>query len=118
MAGRTATATIAEAQNGYAPASVVVHNECLYAAGLTEAADSTVVYNGPCVLYGLWVTAAFSANACPIQDNATAIFAIPASAALGTYYSFPFGIRFETSLIVDPVDVGTGGVVTVFYRPI
>ena len=98
-------------------ATLAVSSECLWAS-VTEAADTTTVGTTPCILYGLWVTAAFSANITAIKDGTATVLSIPASAPVGTFYSFPFGIRFETSLIVDPVDAGTGGVVTVFYRPL
>jgi len=118
--GRIATkvdSVVNAATNVLGEATLGVHQEAFYQS-VTEAADSTVVCATPAVLYGLWVTAAFSANVTAIKDGTTTILSIPASAAVGTFYSFPFGIRCETNLTIDPVDAGTGGVVTVFYRPL
>ena len=51
----------------------------------------------------------------PASSGPTVV-TLPASAAAGSIYTFP-GIRFETSLIVDPNDAATGSI-TVAYRPI
>ena len=78
--------------------------------------NSTTVYTGPCMLYGVYVNTALSAHACPIVDGSTTVVTIPASASVGDYIPFP-GIRFDTSLIVDPNDSGTGSI-TVTYRKV
>ena len=78
------------------------------------ATDSTTVYNGPAVLYGVYVNTVLSAHALPIKDGTTTVLTLPASAAAGSMYTFP-GIVFGTSLVVDPNDSGTGNV-TVVYR--
>lgn len=96
-------------------ASRLTHSECLYAV-VNVATDSTTVYNGPALLFGVYVNTALSAHVLPIVDGSTTVVSIAASAAAGTNTTFP-GIRFETSLIVDPDNSGTGSV-TIAYRPI
>lgn len=105
----------ATSQSLMAEASRVTHTECLYAV-VNVADNSTTVYNGPALLFGVYVNTALSAHALPIVDGSTTVVSIAASAAVGTNITFP-GIRFETSLIVDPNDAATGSV-TVAYRPI
>lgn len=84
---------------------------------VVDVADNlTTVYTGPCMLYGIYVNTVLSAHACPIQDGTTAVITLIASLAAGTNLEFP-GIRFETSLVVDPNDAGTGNI-TVIYRPV
>jgi len=78
------------------------------------ATDSTTILSAPAVVYGVYINTALSAHALPITDGATAKITIPASAAAGTTYSWPFGVRFRTSLIVDPNDAATGNI-TVFW---
>ena len=80
------------------------------------AANSTTVFDGPCLLLGVWVNTALSAHACPIKDGAAAVVTLPASLAAGQNPPFP-GVRFETSLVVDPDDAATGNI-TVFYLPL
>ena len=122
MASRTATkmdtaldyttSTVKEATRG-------VHQECFYGvSGVLTTDGPTTIYNGPCILYGIAVTAALSAHVTVIKDNATQVVVVPASAANGAVYSFPWGIRFETSLVVDPDDATTTGNLTLFYRPL
>lgn len=92
-----------------------VHNETYYSV-VDVAVDSTTVSSVPALLFGVYVNTALSAHALPIVDGSTTIVTIPASAAAGSMYTFP-GIRFETSLIVDPNDAATGNV-TLAYRPL
>lgn len=91
------------------------HTECLYSV-VDASNNSTTVYNGPAILFGVYVNTALSAQALPIQDGSTTVVSIAASAAVGTNITFP-GIRFETSLIVNPDDAATGSV-TVAYLPL
>jgi len=119
----TRTATIADqivvkptiSQSQQADASRLAHTECLYSV-VNVADNTTTVYDGPALLFGVYVNTALSANALPIQDSSTTVVSIAASAAVGTNITFP-GIRFETSLIVNPDDAATGSV-TIAYRPI
>jgi len=119
----TRTASIAEqivvkpsvSQSQQADASRLTHTECKYAV-VNVADNTTTVYDGPALLFGVYVNTALSANALPIQDDATTVVTIAASAAVGTNITFP-GIRFETKLIVNPDDAATGSI-TVAYRPI
>ena len=96
-------------------ASYLSHTETLYSV-VDVSDNSTTVYDGAALLFGVYVNTALSAQALPIVDGSTTVVSIAASAAVGTNQTFP-GIRFETSLIVDPDDSATGSV-TVAYRPI
>lgn len=113
------TATVAEQviqRSGEADdGSRLAHTETFYAV-VDVSDNTTTVYDGPCLLFGVYVNTGLSAHVLPIKDNTTTVVSIAASAAAGTNTTFP-GIRFETSLIVDPNDSGTGSV-TVAYRPI
>lgn len=102
-------------QSLFAEATRATHQECLYKV-VDVADNSTTVYNGPAILFGVYVNTVLSAHALPLLDGATTVVSIAASAAVGTNITFP-GIRFETSLIVDPNDAATGSV-TVAYRPL
>lgn len=93
-----------------------VFQECTYQV-VNAATDSTTVYTGPCIFYGAVVTTVLSAHVLPIQDGSTILFNFAASAAVGTLISLPVGVRFDTSIVVDPNDAATG-VIVVFYRPL
>ncbi len=80
------------------------------------ADNSTTVYTGPVMLYGVYINVVLSGQVLLIKDGTTTVITIPASAAAGTHFPIP-GIRFETSLIVDPDDSATGNV-TVAFRPV
>ena len=84
---------------------------------VVDASDnSTTVYTGPCMVYGVYINTVLSAQVLLLKDGGTTVITIPASAAAGNHYPLP-GIRFETSLIVDPDDSATGNI-TVAYRPV
>lgn len=91
----------------------LVHTECDYAV-VSVNDDTTTVFTGPCILYGIYVNTVLSAQALPIKDGATTVVTVVASAAAGTSILYP-GIRFNTSLVVDPNDAATGSI-TVAYR--
>lgn len=91
----------------------LTHTECDYAV-VSVNDDTTTVFTGPCILYGIYVNTALSAHAVPIQDGSTTVVTVAASAAAGTSILYP-GIRFNTSLVVNPDDSGTGSI-TVAYR--
>ena len=95
-------ATLVQTQNDYAVVPV--------------ADDTTTVYTGACMIYGVYINTVLSAQVLPIKDGTTTVVTIPASAAAGAHYPLP-GIRFETSLIVDPDNAATGNI-TVAYRPV
>lgn len=83
------------------------------------ANDITTITSVPCLVGGAFVTTGISAQDCPIKDSTTTVFAIPASSATG-YKAEPCtgqGVRFETSLIVDPDNAATGNI-SVFYIPL
>ena len=95
--------------------AMLVQQQCDYAV-VGVADNVTTVYTGPCVLYGVYVNTVLSAHALPIQDGTTAVITLPASTAAGTMKLLP-GIRFDTSLVVDPNDAATGNV-TIIYRKV
>lgn len=98
-------------------ASRSVHTECIYKVSGALTANSEQIYASPCILYGIYVTTAISAHVTVIKDGTTAVLSLPASAAAGSMYTFP-GIRFETSLELDPDDATTTGVLTFVYKPL
>jgi len=70
-----------------------------------------VVANAPCIVYGYIVTAAMSAAATTVYDNASAasgtvLFVIPASTAVGQY-SFPVGLITTNGAFADFAGTGT-----------
>jgi hypothetical protein len=69
--------------------------------------NSTTVSSVPCIVKGFYVNTTLSAHECLIKDNTTTVIRIPASTAAATTVDF-HGLRFETSLIVDPHDSATG----------
>lgn len=81
------------------------------------ADNSTTVSSAPAMLYSVHVNTALSAHALPIQDNTTAVFSLAASSAVGTNLSWPKGIPFLTSLVVDPNDAATGSI-TLVWAPL
>ena len=106
------------ASGALADATQAVHEECYYVvSGALTVDGPTTLYTGQCILFGIQVTAALSAHVTVIKDGTTSVLVVPASAANGTVYSFP-GVRFETSLVVDPDDATTTGSLTLFYRPL
>lgn len=81
--------------------------------------NSTTVSAAPAMLTGIYVDTALSAQACPIKDDTTTVFSLPASTPVG---AFDFGnqgsaVKFATSLVVDPDDAATGTVV-VFWKAV
>ena len=94
----------------------LIQTQCDYAV-VNVADNSTTVYTGPCILYGVYVNTVLSAHTCPIQDGTTAIITLVASLAAGSNLVWSNGMRFNTSLIVNPNDSGTGNI-TVIYRPV
>ena len=78
--------------------------------------DTTTVYTGPVMVYGVYINTVLSGQVVLLKDGATTVITIPASASAGDHFHFP-GIRFEISLIVDPDDSATGNI-TVAFRPV
>lgn len=78
--------------------------------------DSTTVTTNACIVRGVYVNTVLSSHECPIKDDTTTKFTLPAALAAGTFV--PFGdTMFNTSLVVDPDDSATGDI-TVIYKPI
>ena len=92
----------------------LVHTECEYTV-VPVADDTTTVFTGPCILYGIYVNTVLSAHVLPIEDASTTVVSVVASAAAGTSILYP-GIRFNTSLIVNPDDSATGSVTVAWRR--
>ena len=90
------------------------YNQCEYAV-VDVSDNSTTVFDGPCILYGLYVNTILSNHALPIQDGSTTVVTVVAQAAVGTNILFP-GISFGTSLVVNPNDAATGNVTVAFRR--
>lgn len=84
---------------------------------LSIDAANAVSAGVPAVLGGIWVDVVMSAHACPVLDNATTIFNLPASSAAGTALTWCRGMRFETALVVNSNDAATGTIV-VMWRPL
>ena len=96
--------------------STKVHTQCKYAV-VDTSNDSTTVSSVPAVLYGIFVNTVLSAHTVLIVDGSTTVLTLPASLAAGTNLTFPGGIRFETSLVVDPDNSSTGNI-TLSYLPL
>ncbi len=93
----------------------LTHLETEYS--VVDVSDNiTTVFDGPCDVYGVYINTVLSAQDLPIKDGTTTVITVAAAATVGTYLVFP-GVRFDTSLIVDPDDVATGNV-TVMFRKI
>lgn len=92
----------------------LIKTECEYAV-VDVGDNTTTVLSGAALLYGVYVNTALSAHALPINDDAVTVLSIAASAAVGTNITLP-GIRFNTSLVVDPNDAATGSVTLAFRR--
>ena len=72
---------------------------------------SGVVASAPCIVYGYIITAAMSAAATTVYDNAsaasgTALFVIPASVGVGQY-TFPVGIITTAGAYASFAGTGT-----------
>jgi hypothetical protein len=78
------------------------------------ADDSTTVSSTPALLYGVFVNTALSAHACLIANASTTQITLAASLAAGTNYWWDRGVPFDTSLIVDPDNSGTGSITLVW----
>ena len=77
--------------------------------------DSTEVYGGPAQLVGVHIHTGISAQNCPIKDDTSDAFQIPASAATGEWYEAA-NMRYTTNITVDPDNSATGKI-TVVYIP-
>ena len=91
------------------------YNECQYT--IVDADDnSTTVFTGPCVLYGLVVTTVLTGTTdFLVQDGATNVVAVLDNAEASGVAKNYAGIRCDTSLICNPDDTATGRV-TVIWR--
>ena len=93
----------------------LTRNECQYTV-VDVADNSTTVFTGPCILYGLIITTILSAHVLEVKDGTTVIAAFVATAPVGSNQQYA-GIRCDTSLVVDPNDAATGRV-TVIWRKV
>ncbi len=92
----------------------LVHEESEYSV-VSVTDNSTTVFTGPCILTGVYVNTTLSAHVLPITDGATTVVSLDSSTAVGTNVNFP-SLRFNTSLIVNPDDAGTGSVTVAFRK--
>lgn len=76
---------------------------------------STVVYNGPALLLGIWVEVTIGTAAATIDDDTTDRVGVPVALPIG--YHDLGGVIFETNLTVNPAD-STTGTIRVKYRPL
>jgi len=95
---------------------LLIHDESEYSIQDTSTNGPTSIVAGPALLLGVYVNTVLSAHTVIIADATTAIVTLPASLAAGTMINFP-GLRFETSLNIDPNDSSTGNL-TVIYRKV
>ena len=98
-------------------ATLGTHGEYLYSSAVDLTTDSTTVYDGACVLAGIYVNATISNHSTVIKDGATTVLTLPNSATIGSMYQFP-GIKFDTSIVCDPDNATTTGSLTFVYRPL
>jgi hypothetical protein len=77
------------------------------------ADDSTVVFKGPCLLRGVYVNTAMSAQDVPIKlADGTTKFKVPASSPAGApFHMFDANMN---GITVDPDDAATGEIVVVW----
>ena len=83
-------------------------------ANVDLSTDITTITAVPCLVKCAVVTSVTSAHVVLVKDATNQVFALPASSAAG-YTIDVFGVRFESSLIVDPDNAGTGKV-SIYYR--
>lgn len=79
------------------------------------ANDVTTITHVPCLVKGLYVTAAMSAHDCAIKNGTETLITMPASSPVGASLDDDDGIRFNTNVIVQP-DAAATGTVTLMYR--
>lgn len=97
---------------------LVTHEEVNYT--IVDLGDnSTTVSSAPALFYGVYVNSTVGEDLV-IKDDTTAVFTIAAaSMTANTYLSFgDKGIRFETSLVIDPDDTSTEADFVVLWRAI
>ena len=92
----------------------LVQNQCEYTV-VDLSVDTTTVYTGPCTLIGVHVNTILSAHIVLITDAAVTVASLPASLAAGTNLSF-HGLRFDTSLIIDPDNSSTGSLLVMWRK--
>lgn len=79
------------------------------------ADDSTTIYTGPCQLMGIYVNTILSAHIVLIKDGALTMGSLHVSMAAGTNLDF-HGMRFDTSLIIDPDNASTGKLLVMWRK--
>lgn len=81
--------------------------------------NTTTVSAAPAFFYGLYVNSVIGEDLV-IKDGTTTVFTVlAASLTANTYIDFGgLGVRFETSLIIDPNDSSTETDLVVFWRAI
>lgn len=114
--GTVADVTVNPASGAMAEATRAIHPECLMSVQDVVNDGPTTIYNGPALLFGIYVNTVLSAHVVELKDGTSSKITLPASLAAGSERNF-YGARFETSLVIQPTAASTGAVV-IFYRPI
>ena len=88
--------------------------ECEYTV-VDLADDTTTVYAGPCTLLGVYVNTVLSNHIVLIKDDTLTVGSLHVTMAAGTNIDF-HGMRFDTSLIVDPDNSSTGKLLVMWRK--
>lgn len=76
---------------------------------------STTVWDGPCIVTGIWVEVTIGTAAATLDNGSTAKLTVPIALPIGEH-PIP-GLIFDTSLVVNPADTSTG-TIRVFFHPL
>ena len=92
------------------------HKQLEWEYGVVDlSVNSTTVSSNPAILKAVYVNTVMSAHACPIKDDTTSVFTLPAGSCAGDKFDFE-ETRFITSLVVDPDDAATGSITLMYKR--
>lgn len=94
--------------------SITAYNASTTGTPVDTSDNTTTVRTGATIIEGVYINTTLSAHTVLIQDNATTILTVPASATAGTYIPVP-SAACATSLVVNPDDSSTGNI-TVYWR--
>jgi len=76
---------------------------------------STLVWDGPCIVNGIWVETTIASAAVTLDNDTETKLTLPIAIPIGPH-DVP-GLIFDTSLVVNPADASTG-VIRVFFHPL
>lgn len=84
-------------------------------ASVDVSGNSTTILTGKGRVLGFNVSTVLSAHSTIFKDGSAELFTTAVSLAVGSLVVFPVGgIKFNTSLVIDPDDSATG-VINVYY---